>query len=369
MVVKPLTFVVVAALLVVAAGTGAFLAVRQSQPAVTPVASQVEQPATSDELSIGLASEAAVEGADSGAVEATEAVLEEPATTESAVASEPTSRRDASRAESADDRAPPQRETRPARSQPVAPAPTTEVARAEPTPASAPRGRAHELPEVEGWTRPEARSASTETPERPEWMVEPEQVVLRTVDTASLGTELDPEPRPRIFEELVISADSVIGLQIETPTSTEHAEVEDQVEARVTRDVLVADQVAVPAGTRALGSVVLVEQAGQLKGVSRLGVRFHTIVMDDGVNVSVVTETLYREGKARGGESAAKIGGAAVAGSILGAIFGGGRGAAIGGAAGGTAAAMAGDAEAAQLPAGATVTVRLSRPATVTVER
>ena len=368
MVVKPLTFVMVAALVVVAAGTGAFLAVRQSQPAVTAVPSQAEQPDTGDELS----SEAVPGAADGRAVEATEAVLEEPATTARDVEPETTSRGVASSPESAVERAPPRREPTPTPSQPVAAAAATDVARAEPQPASAPRGRARELPDVEGWTRPAERSSSSEEPERADWMVEPEQVVLRTVDTASLGAELDPEPRPRIFEELVIAADSVIGLQIDTPVSTEHAEVEDTVEARVTRDVLVADRVAVPAGTRALGSVVLVEQAGQLKGASRLGVRFHTIVMDDGVHVPVVTETVYREGNARGGESAAKIGGAAVAGSILGAIFGGGRGAAIGGAAGaagGTAAAMAGDAEAAQLPAGATVTVRLSRPATVTVER
>ena len=38
-----------------------------------------------------------------------------------------------------------------------------------------------------------------------------------------------------------MSADSVIGLQTETPISSEHARVEDRVEARVTRDVKVGD--------------------------------------------------------------------------------------------------------------------------------
>ncbi len=139
----------------------------------------------------------------------------------------------------------------------------------------------------------------------------------------------------------------------------------------MTRDVVVSDEVAVPAGTRVMGSVVLVEGAGQLKGSARLGVRFHTIVLDDVYEVPIVTETVYREGKGRGGESAAKIGGAAVGGAILGAIFGGRQGAAIGGAAGaagGTAAAMAGDGQPATLPAGSTLTVRLSRPATVTLD-
>ena len=126
-----------------------------------------------------------------------------------------------------------------------------------------------------------------------------------------------------------------------------------------------------PAGTRVLGSVVLVEKAGELRGAARLGVRFHTVVLDDVFELPIVTETVYREGKGRGSESAAKIGGAAVGGAILGAIFGGRQGAAIGGAAGaagGTAAAMAGDGQPATLPAGSTLTVRLSRPATVTIE-
>ena len=157
------------------------------------------------------------------------------------------------------------------------------------------------------------------------------------------------------FVELEIAADSVIGLQVDTAVSTRTAKVEDTVEARVTRDVLVEDQVAVPAGTRMLGSVVLVETGGRLRDAARLGVRFHTLVMDDGLRVPIVTEAIYREGRSRGSDSVAKIGGAAVGGAILGAIFGGARGAAIGGsigAAGGTAAALNGEAEPAGLPTG-----------------
>ena len=164
----------------------------------------------------------------------------------------------------------------------------------------------------------------------------------------------------------------MIGLQIDTFVTTDRAEVEDDVQARVTRDVTVARRVAIPAGSLVAGSVVMVERGGKLKGAARLGVRFHTVVLDDGAEVPIATETVYREGRSRGRDNAARIGGGAVAGAILGAIFGGGRGAAIGGAAGaagGTAAAAAGDAEPATLPAGTTLTVRLSRPSSVTVER
>ena len=179
-----------------------------------------------------------------------------------------------------------------------------------------------------------------------------------------------PPPAPMLVE-YEIAADSVIGLQVETGVSTRTAEVEDSVEARVTRDVLVADEVAVQACTRVVGSVVLVEQGGKLRDASRLGIRFHTLVMDEGHRVPMVTETIYREGDLKVRDSVGKIGGAAVGGAILGAIFGGARGAAIGGsigAAGGTAAAVSAEAEPAGLPPGTTLTVRLSRPAIVTVE-
>ncbi|RPI52651.1 MAG: TrbI/VirB10 family protein [Acidobacteria bacterium] len=180
------------------------------------------------------------------------------------------------------------------------------------------------------------------------------------------------EPPRKTYDELVIPADSVIGLQVETAVSTERAKLEDQVRARVSRDVKVRDQVAIPAGARAEGSVTLVERGGRLKDQARLGIRFHTIVLADGTRLPINTETIYREGESPARESAAKIGGGAVGGAVLGAIFGGKKGAVIGstvGAAGGGVAVATSEPNAATLPAGSTVTVRMGSPATVTVER
>lgn len=181
-----------------------------------------------------------------------------------------------------------------------------------------------------------------------------------------------PEPPQKTFEELVVPADSVIGLQTENRISSETARVEDRVEARVTRDVKFGDRVAIPAGTRAIGSVMQVERGGKFKERARLGIRFNTLVLADGTRVPISTETIVRYGEAPGNTSAAKVGGAAVGGAILGAILGGGKGAAIGsaaGAAGGTAAVMAGDRRAATLPAGTPTTVRILSPVTITTEK
>jgi type IV secretory pathway VirB10-like protein len=178
-----------------------------------------------------------------------------------------------------------------------------------------------------------------------------------------------PEPR---FVEVVLPASSVIGLKMETSISSETARIEDRVEARVTRDVIASGRTAIPAGSRMIGSVTLVERGGKIKEQARLNVRFHTLVLANGTEMPLRTEPIVREGEAPSGDSSRKIGGAAVGGAILGAILGGGKGAMIGGAAGagaGTAATMAGDRKAATLRPGETVTVKLSAPVNIDVEK
>ena len=198
-------------------------------------------------------------------------------------------------------------------------------------------------------------------------------------DPAGFGADdrADQEPAPspepqRLFEELTIPSDSVLGLQIDSTISSEHARVEDRVDGRVTRDVRVNNRVVIPAGTRAIGTVTLVERGGKFKERARLGIRFHTLVLADGTRLPISTETIYRDGEAPGNATAAKVGGAAVGGAILGAILGGAKGAVIGSTAGagaGTAVVMAGDRNAATLPAGTPMTIRLLSPVTVTSEK
>ena len=194
--------------------------------------------------------------------------------------------------------------------------------------------------------------------------------VVENVERAAPEPPRAPEPPQKVFEDLAISADSVIGLQTETRITSETARIEDRVEARVTRDVKVGDRVAIPAGSRAIGSVIQVERGGKFKERARLGIRFHTLVLVDGTRLPISTETVFREGEAP--TFAAAVGGAAVGGAILGAILGGRKCAAIGGAAGagaGAAAAANSDRGAAVFPPGAPLTVRLVSPVTVTIER
>src|SRR4029453_16277954 len=72
-----------------------------------------------------------------------------------------------------------------------------------------------------------------------------------------------PEPVQPAAEELVVAADSVIGLQAETTVVSDRARVEDRVEARVARDVRVRDMIAVPAGARATAPRTLGGRGGE----------------------------------------------------------------------------------------------------------
>ena len=70
------------------------------------------------------------------------------------------------------------------------------------------------------------------------------------IDNQSAEAARVPEP-PKVpekeFAELVVSSNSVIGLQLDGAISSDRANLEDKVEARVVRDVRVGSEVAIPA--------------------------------------------------------------------------------------------------------------------------
>ena len=253
---------------------------------------------------------------------------------------------------------------------PSTPAPAAALTTAPPAPARTPERQSPARP-----SRPAATPAreqapvSTPVPVQERTLTPPAIEPARPTEPEPVRPAAPPEPK---YVDLVIPREAVIGLQVESPVSTETARVEDQVVAHVTRDVKVGDRIAVPSGAKAQGEVTLVERGGKLKDRARLGVRFTSIVLADGTRVPIETDTIYREGEGQGTQSAAKIGGGAIGGAIIGGIIGGAKGAAIGGsigAGGGTAAVMAGGRNAATLSSGSPVTVRLQEPATVTVEK
>jgi hypothetical protein len=192
--------------------------------------------------------------------------------------------------------------------------------------------------------------------------------------TVTLQADSAPPTDPPVpqFDEVTVNADSVIGLALDDPVSSDTAKIEDKVTAKVTRDVMVDGRIAIASNSRLEGVVTAVDRGGKFKAQSRIGVRFTTLYLPDNTKIAVQTETVFRVGEAPANEATSKVGASAVVGAILGAVIGGKKGAAIGtaaGAAGGTAAVAAGHGNDAVIPAGAPLTVRLSAPVTVSVRR
>jgi hypothetical protein len=345
MVSSKLAFIALGAACIIAASAGGYVALRQN--------------ATST-ATIGAATEAAAGPA-------------EPVTSQSAVPANP-SVRPAQEADAVVSQTLPAESpvtTTPAPAKPAAPIASAAAKRVgKPEPVLSSRNNAP-APVDRPWPNAAATPPPAQAPQAP-----PEAAAspLRPGETVIVAQEPAPLPEPvqKSYEELVVSADSVIGLQSETSVSSERARVEDRVEARVTRDVRVGSRVAIPAGSRAIGVVFQVERGGKFKERARLAIRFQTVVLADGTRLPISTDAVIREGAAPSDESAKKIGGGAVAGTILGAILGGAKGAAIGGMAGAGAGAgvvATGDRTAATLHAGEPITIRLLSPVTITSER
>ncbi len=219
-------------------------------------------------------------------------------------------------------------------------------------------------------TAPAPASAGSKDPASTTTVPPPAQPPV--VEAPPVQAEAPKPAEPPRLEELTIKEDSVIGIRLETLVSTESAKVEDRVHARVTRDVMVDGRTAIPSGARLEGVVSQVDTAGKFKGRARIGIRFTQLVLAENHRLPIQTETIFRDGDAAGGEATAKIGASAVVGAILGSVIGGKKGAAIGtaaGAAGGTAIVAKGGRNEAVIAAGTLLTVRLTAPVKVTIER
>lgn len=256
----------------------------------------------------------------------------------------------------------------------VLPPPTEEFAASQPEPpeaaAPAPPYRA---PRLRPAPRVVARTAAPPAAREPQ-AAEPAVADRTPIDAAPAAPieapgDVAPESR---YIELTIPANSVLGVRLLTSVSSDTAEIEDRVEASVTRDVIAGGRIAIPAGTQLLGSVNDVTRGGKFKEKARLGVRFHTLVLADGTRTPVRVDSVIRDGNAVARSSAAKIGVGAVGGAIIGGIMGGKKGAVVGSVAGagaGTAAVAAGGRSVAELVSGTPLSVRLTAPVSVMIER
>jgi hypothetical protein len=178
-----------------------------------------------------------------------------------------------------------------------------------------------------------------------------------------------PAPRLPEYREITVPAGTALPLEMTSSLSSESAQVEAPVSARLRNALTINGNTAIPAGSIVRGTVTDVERAGRVQGRAHLSFAFNEVSMNGG-REDLKTNPLTFEAEATKGEDATKVGAGAVGGAILGGILGGKKGAAkgaAGGAAAGTGVVLATRGKEVTVAEGTDVTATLAQPMTIRV--
>lgn len=157
--------------------------------------------------------------------------------------------------------------------------------------------------------------------------------------TQQLTPAAHPQDGSVIPKTITIPVNTYIEVRLSDAITTKTAKADDQFHGTVTAPVYADGAIAIPSGTPILGRVVSAKPPGHFVSAAELALELTTIRLPQPQgqpqDVGILTEYLSSNGKGRGTNTAAKAGGGAAAGAIIGALAGGGTGAAIGAASGG----------------------------------
>lgn len=173
------------------------------------------------------------------------------------------------------------------------------------------------------------------------------------------------------WREITVPAGTHLPIVLETTVASNTSHVEEPVQARLARSILVHGQTALPEGSRVSGVVIDAKESGRVKGRAHIAIRFDTIVRRG-------EDERYRMRSAAVGRTAAgtkkkdalEIGAPAAGGALIGALVGGKKGALIGtgvGGGAGTAYVLSTRGQEVRLAKGAPITLRLVEPLTVKI--
>src|SRR5215469_4996512 len=151
---------------------------------------------------------------------------------------------------------------------------------------------------------------------------------LRTTvpSSSSAGSYTPPPPPPP--SKVTVPAGTQLSIRMTDEVDSEKAQVGDVFHGSISAPVSIDDQIVVPTTADVEGRVVDVKSAGRFAGGSLLTLQLTKLIMN-GRAYSIATDQWSRTGTGKGKGTAAKVGGGAAVGAVLGGIFGGGKGAAI----------------------------------------
>ena len=177
-----------------------------------------------------------------------------------------------------------------------------------------------------------------------------------------------PPPPPAAPKTYIIDQGTQVTIRLIDPIDSEKNQTGDTFHGTLNAPLSSDGNEALPAGVEIVGHLVEVKSAGKFAGQSTVAMQLDS-VSAGGRTYNLQTDIYRKTGSSRGKNTAEKVGGGAVIGTIIGAIAGGGKGAAIGGAAG---AGVGGGVQAAtksqqiKFPSETVLTFTLQAPITVT---
>jgi hypothetical protein len=174
-------------------------------------------------------------------------------------------------------------------------------------------------------------------------------------------------PPPPAPTPITVAAGATVPVRIADALSSESAQAGQTFGGRVSSDVVVNGQVAIPKGATVSGRIVNVQDAAHFKGNALLSLELISVRVQ-GQQYPLSTNAWTQQGQARGKNTMEKSGGGAALGALIGALAGGGKGAAIGAIAGGGAGAGANAITRGQqvkVPAETVINFQLQSPVTV----
>jgi hypothetical protein len=235
--------------------------------------------------------------------------------------------------------------------------PAPETAQTPEEPARKPSARTHRVARNESHSSGSTTSSmSNSAPSTP------------AVTTPAPTVAAAPPPPPPPPKPVTIESGTTLSVRMIDAIDTARNQPGDTFRATLDSPITVDDKVIIPQGAEITGRVAELKASGHFAGKPELALELTSVSMN-GRKYTLHTDQYSREGSSRGKNTAAKAGGGAAIGSIIGAIAGGGKGAAIGGvvgagAGGGVQAASKG--QSVKVASEALLSFRLESPLTVT---
>jgi BON domain len=180
-----------------------------------------------------------------------------------------------------------------------------------------------------------------------------------------------PPPPPPVVKTVTIPAGTVIPIRMTDALDSASTQSNTVFHGSLAGDLVVDGMVAARQGAPVVGRVVTAKDATHFSGASELSIELTRIDTVD-QPMAVVTDAYTKQGNGRGKNTAAKTGGGAALGAIVGALAGGGKGAAIGAVAGGGVGAGVNGVtrgQQVQIPSETLVSFHLQSPISVTTSK